>query len=58
MMTNLPWLIGSLGEWLSSSTTPYTWVDSSQGTMGEDTIIFLQFHLYAEKEGEESSAIA
>ena len=29
ILTNLPWLIGSLG------------------TMGEDTLIFVQFHLYA-----------
>jgi len=38
ILTNLPWLIGSLG------------------TMGEDTLIFIQFHMYAKKE-DESSAI-
>ncbi|MCJ1243419.1 hypothetical protein MMC30_000616 [Trapelia coarctata] len=39
ILTNLPWLIGSLG------------------TMAEDTIIFIQFHLYAKEEEDESSAI-
>lgn len=31
-MTNLPWLIGSLG------------------TIAEDAVIFLQFHMYGEKQ--------
>ncbi|MCJ1388803.1 hypothetical protein MMC18_001653 [Xylographa bjoerkii] len=39
VVTNLPWLIGSLG------------------TMFEDTLIFIQFHIYAKKEDEDSSAI-
>ncbi|MCJ1283582.1 hypothetical protein MMC26_002913 [Xylographa opegraphella] len=39
ILTNLPWLIGSLG------------------TMFEDTLIFIQFHMYAKKEEEDSSAI-
>jgi len=39
VLTNLPWLIGSLG------------------TMFEDTLIFIQFHMYAKKEDEDSSAI-
>ncbi|MCJ1416866.1 hypothetical protein MMC32_003205 [Xylographa parallela] len=39
VLTNLPWLIGSLG------------------TMFEDTLIFIQFHMYAKKEEEDSSAI-
>ncbi|MCJ1298608.1 hypothetical protein MMC08_001398, partial [Hypocenomyce scalaris] len=38
-LTNLPWLIGSLG------------------TMGEDILIFIQFHLYATNDAASSSAI-
>ena len=29
----------------------------STGTMFEDTLIFIQFHMYAKKEAEDSSAI-
>lgn len=39
LMTNLPWLIGSLG------------------TMVEDGIIFVQFRMYAVKEGGAGSAV-
>ena len=54
-LTNLPWLIGSLGMvHYSQFFDPKS--DKLRGTMGEDILIFVQFHMYARKEDTESSS--
>ena len=41
---NTPWLIGSLGEHASGGTDDK--VLTYKGTMFEDVLIFVQFHMY------------
>ena len=56
LSTNTPWLIGSLGR-LNHETKVMS-ANASTGTMVEDIIIFIQFHLYnGQSRGASSTAI-